>query len=158
MMALSQLRVGIHFCFKDIGYLTVGFALKIKNKIFKKTKVKIFELEDSFWPSRHKRLFGRSSQALQNTFLGNVAITFIGKNIKHELLRKNLNVKLKFEGEDSIWQGWRQRQKCSPCPVWGEWQRGVLIIETYYVYRLIMQISLKPLIFELLHFFDYFAE
>ena len=47
MMALSQLRVGLHFCFKDLGYLTLGYALKIKNKILKKIKVEIFELEDS---------------------------------------------------------------------------------------------------------------
>ena len=47
MMALSQLGVGLHFCLKDLRSLTLGYAQKGKNKIFKLTEVKVFELENS---------------------------------------------------------------------------------------------------------------
>ena len=41
-MALSQLGYGLHFCLKNLVSLTLGYALKIKNKIVFKTEVKVF--------------------------------------------------------------------------------------------------------------------
>ena len=45
MMALNQLGVGIHICLKDLGSLTLGYAPKFKNKIFKKLKLKFLNLK-----------------------------------------------------------------------------------------------------------------
>ena len=45
MMALSQFGVGLHFCLKDLGSLTLRNSPKFKNKILNKLKLKFWNLK-----------------------------------------------------------------------------------------------------------------
>ena len=47
MVSLSQVGVGLPFGLKDLWSPKLEYAPKIKNKFFKQTEVKVFELEDS---------------------------------------------------------------------------------------------------------------
>ena len=125
IVSLSQIGVGLEFCLKDLGSTGLPSGRKVQMYFKHKLKVTVFDPEDSVRSGPPQRLFCRSRRALQNSLWVHLDSTYPWKVIQKIKICINLKnrffstfFKLKFEGEDSVWKGWAQRQSCSPCRDW----------------------------------------